>query len=249
MEAIFTNDNNVRVQLPIHYFSQIIKYRDNHEVIFRRICTFLINSNNIHGNILDSGAWIGDNAIPWAKNIKTTVYAIDPSNENCVYIKKVAEMNSVTNIQILAYALSDKEEDLFTSDDINHCSFLNTTNPIHKVSGVSLDHLESKGLIQDIGFIHLDIEGFEFKALRGASKLIDKCRPIIAFEQHLETDDYKGLSKYLNEKSYKVFMINEVLPGCRPDCRNFIGFPNERNPDLWVSIIHTYLNFQWLLKV
>ena len=26
-------------------------------------------------------------------------------------------------------------------------------------------------------------------------------------------------------------MIDETLPGCRPDCRNFIAFPNEMNID------------------
>ena len=26
--------------------------------------------------------------------------------------------------------------------------------------------------------------------------------------------------KFLKDRSYRVFMINEVLPGCRLDCRN-----------------------------
>ena len=46
-------------------------------------------NNNVidkNKNIIDLGAWIGDNSIPWAKNIDGIVYAIDPSKENCKYI-------------------------------------------------------------------------------------------------------------------------------------------------------------------
>ena len=31
----------------------------------------------------------------------------------------------------------------------------------------------------------------------------------------------------LKNKGYKVFLINEILPGCREDCRNSIAFPEE----------------------
>ena len=43
----------------------------------------------IKGNIIDLGAWIGDNAIPWAKNINHIVYAIDPSSQNIEFITKM----------------------------------------------------------------------------------------------------------------------------------------------------------------
>jgi hypothetical protein len=54
----------------------MFKKRDNHEVMFRRINTYLIKNKIIKNNIIDLGAWIGDNSIPWAKNIDGTVYAI-----------------------------------------------------------------------------------------------------------------------------------------------------------------------------
>ena len=66
----------------------------------------------------------------------------------------------------------------------------------------------------------------ESKVISGAFGIIDKFKPIISFEQHLEIDDYNALCDTLTEKQYEVFMINEVLPGCRPDCRNFIAFSN-----------------------
>ena len=42
--CIFKNDNNVTILLKDHKFSQYLSVRDNHEVLFRRINTFLNNS-------------------------------------------------------------------------------------------------------------------------------------------------------------------------------------------------------------
>jgi hypothetical protein len=85
--AIFTNDNNVSVLLTDHPSSAIFKTRDGNEVFFRKITTFLINNGTIKDNIIDLGAWIGDNSIPWAMNIDATVYAIDPSSDNYYKVK------------------------------------------------------------------------------------------------------------------------------------------------------------------
>jgi hypothetical protein len=102
------------------------------------------------------------------------------------------------------------------------------TEGANKVSAVTLDHLFQNNTIKNVGYIHLDVEGLEFRVILGADKLIYEMRPIIAFEQHLETDNVMELVRHLNSKQYVVFMIDEVLPGCFPDCRNFLAFPNEK---------------------
>ena len=65
MSCIFTNDNNVSISLIDDPYSEEFPRRDNHEVLFRRINTLLIKNGIIKNNIVDSGAWIGDNSIPW----------------------------------------------------------------------------------------------------------------------------------------------------------------------------------------
>lgn len=228
--AIFTNDDNCSILLINHNFSNIFKTRDNHEVIFRRINTFLIKNKIIKNNIIDLGAWIGDNSIPWAKNIDGIVFAIDPSSENCDFINKTCEINNITNVKTLQYAISNINEILTTNDDLQHCSFVygkTGTEEINKIDAVSLDYLYEIKKIYNIGYIHLDAEGMEYKIIEGSNKLIDDCRPIISFEQHLELDNYDIILSYLKNKNYSVFLIDEILPGCRHDCRNSFAFPNE----------------------
>ena len=226
----FTNDNNVSILLLDHPFSESLKNRDNHEVLFRKINTFLITNKIIKNNIIDLGAWIGDNSLPWAKNIDGIVYAIDPSQENCEYIAKMSELNQIENIKIIQTAISHTNELLSTNDNINHCTFVFENTGINgniKVGAVSLDYLYDKQSIENIGYIHLDVEGMEYRVMKGSSNLIDSCRPIISFEQHLDIEDYNIILSYLTDKQYSVYLIDEILPGCRYDCRNSLAFPNE----------------------
>lgn len=247
----FTNDNFASILLIDHRFSYDFVRRDNHEVIFRRINTFLIKNKIIKNNIIDLGAWIGDNSIPWAKNIDGIVYAIDPSQENCDFINKTCQVNEINNLKIMQYAISNINEVLTTNDDINHCSFVNGNpglNGIHKVDAVSLDYLYEKKHIVNIGYIHLDVEGMEYKIIEGSSNLIDSCRPIITFEQHLEMDDYDIILSYLKNKDYTVFLIDEILPECRDDCRNSFAFPNEIFNETLIENIHNHIGKNVLIS-
>ena len=101
--------------------------------------------------------------------------------------------------------------------------------------------------IKNIGYIHLDVEGMDYKVLVGASNIIDKDRPIITFEQHLEIDDYSLILNFLNKKKYTVFLIDEILPGCRPDCRNSIAFPNEIYSENLINNINHYIGKKILI--
>ena len=122
---IFKNDNNTKLKLINHRFSSKFRRRDKHEIFFRKIHSYFIKNKIINGNIIDLGAWIGDNTLPWAKQIDNTVYAIDPSPNNINYIKKMSKYNNISNIKTIQKPISDKNEIIGTNDHINHCSFKN----------------------------------------------------------------------------------------------------------------------------
>lgn len=243
-ECIFSNDNNVLISLIDNPKSSIFRTRDNHEALFRKINTYLINNNIIKNNIIDLGSWIGDNSIPWAKNINGIVYAIDPSNFNLEFIRQTCNKNNISNIITLKCAISNKVEVVSTNDHIDHCSFV-YNNPssqgVNKFITYTLDSLYEQKLIENIGYIHLDVEGMEYKVLQGGENIINKYRPIVSFEQHLELDDYNVILKYFIDKKYKVFLVDEILLGCRLDCRNSFAFPEEiYNIDL-INDINAYV--------
>jgi hypothetical protein len=88
----------------------------------------------------------------------------------------------------------------------------------------------------------------EYTVINGSINLIDECRPIISFEQHLEIDDYDIISSYLKNKDYSIFLINEILPGCRYDCRNSFAFPNEFFNETLIENIHNYIGQNILIS-
>jgi len=252
-EVVFIHDNNVVIQTINNQTGIGLANRVHSEIQFRKINTYLILNTIIKRNIIDLGAWIGDNSIPWAKLNSGTVYAIDPSSFNCLFIDTICQINEIENVITIVGAISDTEEILSTLEDLQHCSFV-YNNPIpyffseNKIKATTLDILYETKVVEDIGYIHLDVEGMEYKVMKGASTLIDKERPIITFEQHVDRDNVKECISFLNEKMYTVFMIDELLSGCAQDCRNFIAFPNELYSEKLKDNINNHIGYSILIS-
>jgi hypothetical protein len=111
--------------------------------------------------------------------------------------------------------------------NLDHAKF-NETNSDKCLISKTLDQLilNEKGTV--IGLLHVDVEGFELQVLKGAQKIIIKDSPTILFEQHISQDDVNAIFKFLKDYNYKIFMINEVLPGCQLDCRNFLAIHSSK---------------------
>jgi len=239
----FVNENNVEIVLPVHPFSNILSSRVNSEKKFREINTFLLNNQIIDKtkNIIDLGSWIGDNSIPWSLNITGVIYAIDPSKENGDFIEEVKKSNNIKNIIFINEVIGAKVSTVSTNDDINHKMFLENENGKYSFKTTTLDILYNEKIIINIDFIHLDAEGMELSIIEGSKNLINKERPVISFEQHLNTDKYDEIISILKDENYETFLIDEVFEGCRIDCRNFISFPVERNIEDLLKIYHNIL--------
>ena len=82
----------------------------------------------------------------------------------------------------------------------------------------------------------------EFKVILGADLIIKKFRPIVTFEQHIEIEDYMKIVQHFKNNDYNVYIIDEILPGCRHDCRNLIAIPKEILDPIFIDNIHKYLN-------
>jgi FkbM family methyltransferase len=247
--CIFTNDNNVEILLPFNSDDKFINdhlivfnQRNNHEVIFRKINTYLINNNFINKNIIDLGAWIGDNSLPWAKNIKGKIFSIDPSEKNLNFINIIKETNGLNNLILIQKAIADKIRIVSTNYELEHCEFKDGPGQKNILETDYLDNLYNKKTIYDICYIHLDVEGYEFKVILGSQQIIEKEQPIITFEQHLHSDDYIGLSEFLSNKGYFVYLINEQLLGCHIDCRNFLAVPKSKFKENLFLDIQNHLN-------
>ena len=196
----FPFDNNVTLVFPeafanpngspYKWFDQYKFNASSREAKMRQSIADLLAKEIIvrSSNILDSGAFIGDNALPWAKNIEGIVYAIDPSPTNLLLIDEVARLNSLNNIHTLREVLSNEKRVLTYNGEIDFNSFIGLGGE-HELIASSVDNLVEEGIVEDLGFIHLDVEGAELDALKGSTKALESFQPVVVFEQHLVNDD------------------------------------------------------------
>lgn len=147
---------------------------------------------NPRKNIIDVGANIGTHTYFYQGKTSGTVYAFEPNPLafKCLQHNCKGSINLPVGLSdkacILPYhSSSNAGAGHFTDPSLESLSAwkkvaLRMTNQNSKdyLSLVSLDSM----LIRDVGFIKMDIEGFEVSALQGASQTIFACKPNIYLE-------------------------------------------------------------------
>lgn len=246
----FSHDGAVKLLLPPISFSTVLwsnktvphlnfVHAAEHEPTLRLLVSELFTRGLLSStkSIVDIGCWLGDNSLPWAKRLDATamVFGIDPSEDNLQFVRRVAGLNGLRNLALLDAVCSDTAGlEVGTSDDISHATFSTALESARTVrSSTTLDELIPQNFISEIGLLHLDVEGMEKKVILGAKMLIKRSRPLVIFERHLSDEVSESPVPVLQSMGYQVFMINEVIVGNRPDCRNFFCFPRENQAEYY----------------
>jgi FkbM family methyltransferase len=176
--------------------------------------------------IIDCGAHIGDGSIPIAHALKEKgrsdilVYAIDPSLYKCEIIKYLAIKNNLNNVIVINCGLSD-ENYIYYKKPLNTTKFGEynsgasewTRELIHdyeeKIEFKTLDTLN----INNIGIIHLDVEGMEINALKGAINSINKTKPYLSIENNGSNKDNNNYYLKVLPNGYK-WVYNKEMNNC-----------------------------------
>jgi FkbM family methyltransferase len=147
--------------------------------------------------LLDIGANTGYYGIMSAyMSPQSKTYSFEPLNQHCDYIIESSKLNKLSNIDIIEYALGETNEkkDIypvgsgtsFIKDFTKHGK--NKINIEIKV----LDDVVKEKKIDNIHFVKIDVEGFEFEVLKGAKNTIESFKPIIFTEICQNKDGRQG---------------------------------------------------------
>ena len=137
-------------------------------------------SKKLPGNfIIDGGAFVGDTTLFMAMvaqkhNPNITVVAIDPDPENMEFLQKIASENNLHNIIAVTGALGDHNSHVQLTDNHPCMKQVVEISQENAVRMYTLDSLlDELGIpYSDIGFIHYDLEGYEWNALLGSKKTL-----------------------------------------------------------------------------
>jgi FkbM family methyltransferase len=182
--------------------------------------------------IIDAGAYNGDTSIFMAKHSKNqNIYAIEPSQRNINFIKKIKEQNNLKNLHPYRYLLSNKHNIYETkNEDLPNAQYkLVENNKCNDcIKSVTLDYLVETGEIKgEIGILHFDVEGMELEVLQGSINTTKKYKPYIIVETLGKNEKKNKLvDNLLRSLNYTSETINEscnVIDIFDKDkCRNHI---------------------------
>lgn len=157
-----------------------------------------------HERLVDGGAHFGS-AISIFVEITggrfDYVWAFEPDEFNINILKRSLSSDVLNKVQIYDEALSDKNEPLRFLNELGYASKVEI-NAKKIVNAIKLDSVqEIKPTI-----IKLHLEGYELKALEGASETIKKSRPILIVLADHNIDGLYEIAHFLmNLDEYKLF--------------------------------------------
>lgn len=191
--------------------------------------------------VLDIGANVGYHTVRLSRNVGPggRVIAIEPTSAACLRLRKNLELNACQNVSVQALALSDREE------GIREVSFQSNFpvdgDPVivpEMLRLTSLDLLLAELGVSGVGFIKLDVDGYEEKVLLGSREMLRRDQPVLVLEvmppaagepcralQLLEELGYTFLSETrqpVPNASTSTAWLNGALPV------NFVALPAGR---------------------
>lgn len=145
------------------------------------------------GDILDVGANIGIMTYHLAKKFPNKkIYSIEPMPNNLAVLNKIIRRFSLKNVEVKPVALGEKKEELEMILPLNgKVKMQGLAHVVHdsidewnegekiKVHCETLDNLFSA---TPISGIKMDIENFEYFALKGGEQLLKKTHPVVYLE-------------------------------------------------------------------
>jgi FkbM family methyltransferase len=162
-------------------------------------------------SVIHAGGNIGIYALEFAKKAKN-VYVFEPANENFTALS--LNCARVDNIFLYKAALGNNNVPIqvFNPAPDLQCGAWQ----VRDTGNIPTLQIDNLGL-EDVSIIHLDIEGYELFALKGAENTIKRCKPLLAFEilNHNDNYDYTitDLYDYVTNLGYTrhIKYANEIM--------------------------------------
>lgn len=171
--------------------------------------SWLVSQPYHNAVVIDVGANVGLFSCALAKTPGVrSVWAIEPLPRNIERLKRSLQLNDITNVKLLPYALGSASgvADLQLACDSAFASL----HTVHKSMGTGeattvavepLDKIWSEAGRPHVAAIKIDVEGAELSVLQGATVLLEACRPVILAEAN-SAQMYDSLATFLSARGY-----------------------------------------------
>ncbi|MBK9190953.1 MAG: FkbM family methyltransferase [Crocinitomicaceae bacterium] len=221
-----------------NYLFQFAKYKIRTLKTDKKEKDFFVFLNEINkeGDILDIGANIGIMTYHLSKAFpERTVLAVEPMPSNIIVLKKIIETYKLENAELIPLAVGESKKDVEMVLPVDHkVKMQGLAHVVHDsikewnsgeivtVSCDTIDHIVGQ---RRIAAVKMDIENFEYFALKGATRVLLRDKPVIYMELWAN-ENRDNCFKLLEEINYKIYVsVNEKLVEYNPSVhqkQNFI---------------------------
>ena len=210
---------------------------------------FLKRNDQLVGSAVDAGANIGNHSL-YLSQFYERVFSFEPNPKLSLVLRANAALTN--NVTCLQFGLSDESSDS-TLHVVNGYNLgASTVVAPEKLAnteslGISLVSLDSVAELAEchIGLFKIDVESWEINVLRGASSTLDRCSPVIFFEQQKECFPDDGSDSpvvaHLRGKGYSHFYEIDIFPRV-----SWIGVKHLRN--LAEHVIRVALGYRYEVR-
>ena len=163
---------------------------------------------SIGGNIIHAGSGFGD-FLPALKNCDK-IWTFEPNKLMYESSLDTISLNKLDNVNIFPYAIGEYDGKS-TLQHIDESGLeMGPRSEIGDV-GYGVEMIKLDSLIPKdckISLIHLDLEGYEFEALKGAKEIIERDKPIVVLEIDSRAVNYNNFMLSLNYVTHKQLIYN-----------------------------------------
>jgi len=185
-------------------------YELNHQILFEK----LVKEGDV---IFDVGAHVGFYSLLGSVLVggKGQVVAFEPEPKNLSYLKKHLQINSISNVEVVEAAVSDRRGRARLSSGPSSSMWYIDAQGELEVQAVSLDDLVLNEKLPPPNVIKMDVEGAEFLALNGSAKVVSMFHPIFILSTH-GSEVHQKCCRLLETAGYQLTPIGqESLNECR----------------------------------
>jgi FkbM family methyltransferase len=136
------------------------------------------------------------------------VFAFEPLPENLAYLRKHVALNHLQNVRIIEAAVSEADGSAtFQRENTRAMGRLSEGGSL-RVHTVALDTLVFEKGLMPPNYIKMDIEGEEFRALRGGRECFARFRPELFLATHGKTA-HEECCHLLGSWNYELHILND----------------------------------------
>jgi FkbM family methyltransferase len=171
-------------------------------------------------DIIDAGGYCGDSAILLSEATDSKVYVFEPVASHVEMIKETLKNNNVRNCVVVPKALGECSKETVirffgSGSSINKFDNVDIKDQLiqEKIQMISLDEYVFANNL-NVGFIKVDIEGYEQFFLKGAERTIRKMLPAMSISIYHNGSDFFDIKPLIEswDLGYK-FKISKVPDG------------------------------------